>query len=83
MMISDEITERVCNALYESSTGGVREILPRMSLRVDLEFDDDAMIDAIVYLEDEFDIDIDDDEWDKVLTVADVIELVKRKVEAT
>ena len=82
MMISDEITERVCNALYESSTGGVREILPRMSLRVDLEFDDDELIGVLIDIEDEFAIDIDDDEWDKVLTVADVIELVKRKAEA-
>ena len=82
-MTEPTIEQRVCDALYESSPGGVREILPRMSLRVDLEFDDDDMIDSIVYLEDEFAIDIDDDEWDKVLTVADVIELVKGKVEAT
>ena len=82
MMISDEITERVCNAIYEASPDGVREILPRMSLRVDLEFDDDDMIGVLIDIEHEFTIDVDDDEWGKVQTVADVIELVKRKAEA-
>lgn len=78
--MTETIEQRVCNALYDACPGSVREILPRMSLKVDLEFDDDDMIDAIVELEDEFDIDIEDDEWDKVLTIGDVVALVTAKV---
>jgi acyl carrier protein len=79
-MTEPTIEQRVCNALYDACPGDVQEILPRMSLRVDLELDDDYLIDAIVNLEDEFDIDIDDDEWDKVLTVGDVVALVTARV---
>jgi len=77
--MTETIEQRVCNALYNASFGGAREILPRMSLRFDLEFDEEDLIDAIVYLEDEFDIDIDDAEWEKVLTVGDVVALVTAK----
>jgi acyl carrier protein len=79
-MTEPTIEQRVCNALYDACPGDVQEFLPRMSLRVDLELDDDYLIDAIVNLEDEFDIDIDDDEWDKVLTVGDVVALVTARV---
>ena len=82
-MSQENIDQRVCDVLWEQCDLGSTEILPRMSLRVDLEFDDDELIGVLIDIEDEFAIDIDDDEWDKVLTVADVIELVKGKVEAT
>jgi len=74
------IEQRVCDALYDACPGSVVEILPRMSLRVDLEFDDEDMIDALVNIEDEFGIDIDDAEWEKVQTVGDVVALVTAKV---
>lgn len=79
--MTQTIEQRVCNVLYASTPGGVREILPRMSLRVDLELDEELMIDAIVDLEDEFDIDIEDEEWERVLTVGDVVALVTAKVD--
>lgn len=78
--MTETIAQRVCNVLYAVTPGGVREILPRMSLRVDLEFDDLDMINAVMDVEDEFDISIDDDEWDRVQTVGDVATLVTAKV---
>lgn len=80
-MSQENIDQRVCDVLWENCSLGTAEILPRMSLRVDLGFDDDELIGVLIDLEDEFGIDVDDAEWGKVQTVADVIELVKGKVD--
>jgi len=81
-MPQETIEQRVCDTLWELCTVGATEILPRMSLRVDLEFDDLDLTEAVMGLEYEFSISIDDEEWERVQTVADAIELVKGKVEA-
>jgi acyl carrier protein len=78
----ENIDQRVSDVLWEQCDLGSTEILPRMSLRVDLGFDEDELIGVLIDLEDEFTIDVDDDEWERVQTVADAIELVKSKVEA-
>lgn len=79
--MTETIEQRVCNVLYAATPGGVREILPRMSLKVDLELDEELVVEAIVDLEDDFGIDIDDAEWEKVQTVGDVVALVTAKVD--
>ena len=81
-MSQENIDQRVSDVLWEQCDLGSTEILPRMSLRVDLGFDEDELIGVLIDLEDEFTIDVDDDEWERVQTVADAIELVKSKVEA-
>lgn len=77
--MTETIEQRVCNVLYAATPGGVLEILPRMSLRVDLEFDYLDLTETVMDLEEEFDISISDEEWDKVLTVGDVVALVTAK----
>ena len=81
--MTETIEQRVYSVLHNwhfIRQGDAREILSRASLRVDLEFDDDDMIEVIVQLEDKFEIDIEDEEWDQVQTVGDVVALVTAKV---
>lgn len=74
------MTERVCDVLGADSRSEIGIVLPRMSLRVDLEMDDLDMTEAVMDMEEEFDISISDEEWEKVQTVGDVVALVTAKV---
>ena len=63
---------------YYPEDKGKREIKPEDNLLGDLGFDSLDYIEIAMSIEDEFNIDISDDELEKINTVQDVINLVKK-----
>jgi len=63
-----------------SSQFGLEDFSDNAMIKEDLGADSLDATELIMELEDEFDIDITDDEADKVKTVGDIIELIRKKV---
>ncbi|OQY01557.1 MAG: acyl carrier protein [Desulfobacteraceae bacterium 4572_130] len=57
----------------------IEDIIPEASLVDDLGADSLALMELIMSMEEDFDIEIDDDDAEKILTVKDAIEYIKNK----
>ena len=57
----------------------IEDVIPEASLVDDLGADSLALVELIMSMEEAFDIDIDDDDAEKMLTVNDAIEYIRRK----
>ncbi len=55
----------------------IEDILPESSLLDDLGADSLKIVELIMSIEEVFDIDIDDDDTEKIITVQDVIDYIK------
>lgn len=59
-----------------------REVAPEMNFVEDLYCDSLDLVELVMALEEEFDVQISDDEAERLLTVADVISYIESKVAA-
>lgn len=77
-MSKEQILEKVINITSENM-GVPREKINEKSLFID-DFKADSLdqVELIMAFEDEFDLDISDDEAEKVKTVADCVDLISR-----
>ncbi len=57
----------------------IEDVLPEASLVDDLGADSLTLVELIMTMEEGFEIDIDDDDTDKMVTVQDVIDYIKSK----
>ena len=57
----------------------VEDVIPEASLVDDLGADSLALVELIMSMEEAFDIDIDDDDAEKMITVNDAIEYIRKK----
>ncbi len=57
----------------------IEDISPEASLVEDLGADSLALVELVMSMEEAFDIDIDDDDADKLLTVQDAVNYIKSK----
>jgi acyl carrier protein len=73
------IAERVQSIIVESCGFEEEEVTPSKTFIDDLGLDSLDAVEVIVSLEDEYGIEIDDDEVEKLKTVQDLIDCVVRK----
>ena len=75
------IERKLCQLIADQKCIPVTEILPEKSFANDLEFGSLDNVTLIVDAEELFDIEIDDDEAEKIITVEDAIAYIKSKTE--
>ena len=76
-MASEEITSRVKEIIVEQLGVAADEVVPEASFVEDLGADSLDIVELIMALEEEFDIEVPDEEAEKITTVGDVVEYIK------
>ena len=79
-MNENEIFDRIAARLRELNDRGVTEISAQTDLREDLGLNSLDAVDLVLEIEDEFEIELPDDEIMSLATVADVIRAVTTRV---
>ena len=82
-MTETEVFDRVAKRLRELNDRGVSEITPTTDLRDDLGLNSLDAVDLVLEIEDEFDIELPDEEITALARVADVVKAVTTRVGAT
>jgi acyl carrier protein len=75
-----DIQERITNIVVELLGVESERVTPDASFREDLEADSLDLVELIMTMEEEFDIEISDDEAEKLVTVNDVMDYVNKTV---
>lgn len=70
--------ERVCEVLAQQLGLEESEIMPESRLKEDLGADSLDMVELIMAMEEEFDVDIPDEEAQNIRTVADAVNYVEQ-----
>ena len=74
-MVFEKIKEMI-----EEMSGENTKISPEMRLMADIGFDSLDIVDLIFDLETEFEIEIEDEELEKIRTVADLVNIIEKKI---
>lgn len=74
-MVFEKIKE-----ILEENIGGEINLSPDMYLMRDLELDSLDLVELIFDLEDEYEIEIDEEEREKIRTVADLVNVIESKM---
>ncbi len=74
--------DRVSAIIVEQLGVTKDELTPQASFIDDLGADSLDIVELVMAMEEEFDIEIPDDDAEKIQTIQDVVSYVKRKVEA-
>jgi acyl carrier protein len=79
---STEIFERVVKILtpYVKNQAALDGVATGTHILDDLKVNSARLVDVVLEFEDAFDIEIDDDDVDKVETVGDAVELIEAKI---
>lgn len=85
MADADGIRQKIIEELLEASESDLdaAEIDAETSLRDDLGLDSLQAVTVVMALEQEFDVEVDDQEIDGLRTVGDILELLARKTGAS
>jgi len=78
-MNSEEIFEKVKNIIIEQLGSEDVAVVPEASFIDDLGADSLDIVELIMALEEEFELEIPDEDAEKIVTVNDVIEYIKSK----
>ncbi|MFV1978723.1 MAG: acyl carrier protein [Myxococcota bacterium] len=76
------LEDRVSAIIVEQLGVTKEELAPRASFIDDLGADSLDIVELVMAMEEEFDIEIPDDDAEKIQTIEDVITYVKAKIEA-
>ena len=76
------LEDRVSSIIVEQLGVTKEELAPRASFIDDLGADSLDIVELVMAMEEEFDIEIPDDDAEKIQTVKDVISYLKGKIEA-
>jgi acyl carrier protein len=76
------LEDRVSAIIVEQLGVTKEELAPRASFSDDLGADSLDIVELVMAMEEEFDIEIPDDDAEKIQTIEDVITYVKAKIEA-
>ena len=79
--MDDDAKRKVLEHLLEASDKDISidKVTPEMSLRHDLEINSLSAVELVMDLEDEFDLEVSDEELAKLETVNDLYDLIDRK----
>ena len=79
MASSEEIAERIKSIIVEQLGVSMEEVTPEASFIEDLGADSLDIVELIMALEEEYDMEIPDEDAEKIQTVEDVINYVQGK----
>ena len=79
MASNDDITERVTAIVVEQLGVAIEEVVPTASFIEDLGADSLDIVELIMALEEEYDVEIPDEDAEKIQTIADVVSYIKGK----
>lgn len=81
-MSEKEIFDKVVKILqpYIRNEAALKDIAHKTNIVTDLQVNSSRLVDIILAMEDEFDIEIADDEADKVETVGAAVDMIKGKI---
>ncbi len=81
-MDHQEIMQKVLKILgpYAKNKDALNSATDSTNILKDLEVNSSRLVDIILAMEDEFDIEIEDSEADKIQTIGAAVELIKKKV---
>lgn len=74
------VLDRVTKVVVDRLGVDVSEVKPEASFRDDLGADSLDVVELVMELEDEFDMEISDDDAEKIGTVGDVVNYIEEKV---
>jgi acyl carrier protein len=80
--MGSDIQSRVTNLIAESLGVNGSEVVPGASFIDDLGADSLDIVELVMAMEEEFDIEIPDDDAEKIQTIGDAISYLKEKIEA-
>ena len=72
--MSDSVVEKVKRIIADKLSVDIQEVVPEASFVDDLGADSLDLVELIMTMEEEFDIDIPDEDAEKMVTVQDAIE---------
>ena len=76
--MSAEIQERICDIIAEQLSQDREEVVPEASFIDDLGADSLDLVELVMHMEEEFDVEIPDEEAENIRTVQDAINYVKQ-----
>lgn len=74
--MADDVLERVQKIVAERLNVEEDKVTPEASFKEDLEADSLDVVELVMELEDEFDMEISDEDAEKIVTVGDVIDYI-------
>lgn len=69
--------ERIMELIAEQFNYNVEDLNPEMSFQDDLNADSIELVELIMSIEDEFDLELQDEELEKLQTIGDVIDYIE------
>jgi acyl carrier protein len=76
--MSADIQERICKIIAEQLSQDAEEVVPEASFIDDLGADSLDLVELVMHMEEEFDVEIPDEEAENIRTVQDAINYVKQ-----
>lgn len=77
--MAEDTFERVKSLILEQQDVDPDEVTLEAGIKEDLGFDSLDVVDFIMALEQEFDLEIEDEEAEKVTTVGDIVKFIEEK----
>ncbi len=77
-----DLEQRMAAIIVEQLGATEEEIVPEASFTDDLGVDSLTMVELVMAMEETFDIEIPDDEAEKIQTIGDAVSYLKEKLEA-
>lgn len=75
------IFERVKERISETLDIDIDEIQLKDNLREDYDLDSLDLVDLVMNLEDEFDLEVDDEDFEEIDTIESVVDYIEEKLE--
>lgn len=76
--MSTDIQERICKIIAEQLSQDADEVVPEASFIDDLGADSLDLVELVMHMEEEFDVEIPDEQAENIRTVQDAINYVKQ-----
>jgi len=83
-MSKEQVMEKVVDIIrpFVKEKDALGSVAPETSILEDLKVNSARLVDIVLAFEDEFDIEVEDDDADKVKTIGDATDLVLTKIAA-